>query len=760
MARVPYSGVPDVSAPLEAPQDYQHIEASPASFGAQTAEAVGQVGQDLTKTADFYGKVAADNSTNNFLEGATKLLHGDPNIPGDTGYFGKRGADAMSAREETSQALDELISEQREALSTPEARQQFEVDSRRYRAQYQTQMGTYADEQQKVWATHTNQTSAQLALNDAARQPGNEIAAGAAQGRVRDAYAKNAQLMGEDTQGAVLKADQDVTLARIRSSIVNDPATAQHIFDTQGSVLASLPNYDQISRQVKGAVIDSQMAPATDAFVADTLGRAQGRTGATTGTPSATDISAAIGGQEWHGKGPAPTSVNGAVGPSQILPGTAVRYGLDPTKLNDPAYAAHARDVITQHISALPNVQGDPARIAVGYFSGEGNIAPLGSATPYLQDRADGNGKTTSSYVSDVLGRLQKYPSTADAINANMSSSVDEARTYAEKQWPNYPDVQERFVQGVERRLSQTVAQQHQDYEVATHIVQGAMAGPKPPISEDELVASSPQVAEAWRSMQLNNPMGAIGVERMFDANAKGKAVAYGTDFKPYLDRVLAPATNADRITNAAGIWPYVGQGNDAPLTNTGASALSDLIASRGTPQGEAAASQIKTFVDQMHGQMTYSNPGIGRVDPRGDALFSRYMAQALPIIVKAQQNGTLAQVLDPRSSDYIGNAAQAFMRPQAQVFKEQMQDEAARQMNPPHLPAFTVDSLKRTLDGLDNDQQRQETLKEAVRTKRLSPDVYSAFWRLHTGTVPGQPHNPLSDITVQNEAYPGGKAP
>jgi hypothetical protein len=49
---------------------------------------------------------------------------------------------------------------------------------------------------------------------------------------------------------------------------------------------------------------------------------------------------------------------------------------------------------------------GDPARIAVGYFSGAGNIAPPGSPTPWKVDKADPTGKTVSSYVSDVLARV------------------------------------------------------------------------------------------------------------------------------------------------------------------------------------------------------------------------------------------------------------------------------------------------------------------------------------------------------------------
>lgn len=48
---------------------------------------------------------------------------------------------------------------------------------------------------------------------------------------------------------------------------------------------------------------------------------------------------------------------------------------------------------------------GDIGRIATAYFSGEGNVAPPGSPTPFLHNVADSNGKTVASYVGDILGR-------------------------------------------------------------------------------------------------------------------------------------------------------------------------------------------------------------------------------------------------------------------------------------------------------------------------------------------------------------------
>lgn len=135
-------------------------------------------------------------------------------------------------------------------------------------------------------------------------------------------------------------------------------------------------------------------------------------------------ISSAILGQESGNNPNSPTSINGAVGAAQIEPRTFKQYALPGEDINNPAdnIAVHKRI-----IADLANkANGDPARIAVGYFSGPGNIAPPDSPTPYKTDHKDGNGKTVSSYVSDVLGRMNpvsdaqagELPSTGENNNS------------------------------------------------------------------------------------------------------------------------------------------------------------------------------------------------------------------------------------------------------------------------------------------------------------------------------------------------------
>ena len=132
-------------------------------------------------------------------------------------------------------------------------------------------------------------------------------------------------------------------------------------------------------------------------------------------------ISSAILGQESGNNANAHTSIDGAIGQAQITPGTFKQYALPGEDINNPADNLAVHNRIISDLSDKAN--GDPARIAVGYFSGPGNIAPSDSPTPYKNDTKDGNGKSVSSYVSDVMGRMPVQ--TADSGNVKTDAQVD-----------------------------------------------------------------------------------------------------------------------------------------------------------------------------------------------------------------------------------------------------------------------------------------------------------------------------------------------
>lgn len=751
VGRNDYNPVPEVQARTAAPDDFQHIEANPNAFGAEEGQAIQRFGQAALQTAHFYGQVAADNASNNTLQQVTNILHGDPSktVMGadgqptaDTGYLGMLGANAMKAREGTMKAIDDAIEKGRSSLSTPESQLQYDVDTRRWRAQWASEVGSHADQQQKTWAVDTNTTSLNLALNDAARNPLDPTKVQDVTDRARKALVRNASILGTDPSGAILKADQEVGLARLRSVIASDPGNAQKVLDETKGVLGSLPNYDGIVRSVKEATINHTLGPAIDQAVGEATKGALGQTGIATGTPDLPTLSAAFFGQESGNRDNVGTSVNGAVGPGQIEPNTFAAYAKPGERIDNPADNRAVQQRILADYSQRYN--GDVGRVAVAYFSGPGNVAPAGSPTPWLHDRVDGNGKSTSSYVSDIESRLSKYPSTADAITANMPNVLAKAQKTAENLFPDYPDAQERYVLGVQRRLEQSVSQQRQLYEVDTHIVQSTFTGPHPPISEDQLEALGPQYKTAWESMQVTNPLAAEGVRRMFDANARGAAGTLGTETKGYLDRVLAPSADPNRITNPAGLWPYVGKGDDAVLTNTGAGQLAQLLSLRSGPQGETFAAQAKTFFDNVHADLTFSSAAAGRNDPKGEALFSKFVATAIPIMVNAQKSGSLDKVLNPNSPDYLGNLAITLARKPAQIMRDRLENTG-----------MAAEETK----YMDEGARGRYLLKQAVQSGRLTVQQAKqvgldlGYFRPSATPKPGAPATPAPEPSPMERA-------
>jgi hypothetical protein len=96
-------------------------------------------------------------------------------------------------------------------------------------------------------------------------------------------------------------------------------------------------------------------------------------------------------------------SPQGAVGYGQIMPGTFKQYARPGENINNPAdnIAVHNR-IIADYNARWPN---DPARVAVAYFSGPGNVSKPGSPTPWIKNTSDVN-ENVSKYVANALAKM------------------------------------------------------------------------------------------------------------------------------------------------------------------------------------------------------------------------------------------------------------------------------------------------------------------------------------------------------------------
>ena len=608
MARNDYTGVPDVEPQLGAANDYEHIETSPGNFGGQVGQATEQAGADLFKLQGFYDETAANESLNNYLQSAQSIMNGQPGktVPGpdgqpgpDMGFLGLRGANAMSALQPASEALDEAATEQRSGLKTLVAQKQFDADSRRYRAQFLNEMSTHAREQQFTWMADTNATAGTVALNGVGAQPLNDATVADATERVRQAYVRNAQLKGEDPAGAILKADQDVALARIRSLVgsdnPNDRAAAQTILDQSSHILASLPNYDGIVRQVKGAVVEATLDPTVDNLVSGALSGAHGAgiagplpspsADAQLDAPDRTRGQSTV--QFYQSKGWSAAAGAGIAANLYAESGISP----NPSGSNDggAAYGAfQAHDAyqrsFQEHMgkpiqgSSLQDQEeflhwdltqgpdkavGDQLKNAqtpeeAARIFMTGIERPKDQSPQAIADRSAVARQIAGGTFAPAPGAPQGAAqsggmSVADRLENDKPTLIANARTALEAKFPNQPDIVDRGVEKFERQLNVQITQQDQQYLVDTHVVQSAMDQAKP-TSEQDLIALSPQVAQAWQANADREPACRSRRAACSDANARGLATQFGTQFKGYLDRVLAPDGDPTRIKDPSGL--------------------------------------------------------------------------------------------------------------------------------------------------------------------------------------------------------------
>ena len=152
-------------------------------------------------------------------------------------------------------------------------------------------------------------------------------------------------------------------------------------------------------------------------------------------------------------------------------------YQIQPDTFKQYAQPGESYDNPQDHDAVYPRIindlsqkaGGDPARIAVGYFSGPGNIAPPESPTPYLKDKTDKNGKSVSSYVEDVTGRLPQTatltqtPASMETQEPDYSGYSDDEILKAANQKPDQPAEPDFSLMGDLKQMGQSVKSGFQD---------------------------------------------------------------------------------------------------------------------------------------------------------------------------------------------------------------------------------------------------------------------------------------------------------
>lgn len=182
------------------------------------------------------------------------------------------------------------------------------------------------------------------------------------------------------------------------------------------------------------------------------------------------------------------TSIDGAHGGMQIIPATFQRYAKPGERIDNPD------DNMRVGVRIIKDLAGkfgnDPAKIATGYFSGEGNVN-AGQGSAWKNDLADGNGKRVSGYVADILAKVGGI-GTANAGEMKASGLPDLAKQ------PKWRDIENGAkYQKLPDAEKQALKSRYFDELIAPH---AKAAGADVQAERQKFIAVQPAVAPDNRS--------------------------------------------------------------------------------------------------------------------------------------------------------------------------------------------------------------------------------------------------------------------
>lgn len=664
-----------VSPSTNAGNDYLSVRSNPGDFGANIGEATQGFGKTLGQASETQTQInlqqqgLANEHAANMAE--IKSITDGGEI--ETQFKNLKGLEAYNARGQYAQQYLQLNQKIRDGLGNPEAQKAFDqLINRRVGFTIQG-MNDYAHTEQNNAYKQGNIDSAQLSLD---RMGSYDVATN--------------QNQFNYEQGNVIHQANTLYTAPGHGLYQNtpatqDPKTGMLKYDTstpEGQLAqASYDNY--IDKQLGtgyenatkiiafdpkngniGKAVDfledhkNDMKPATYArlssqlsgpyrneqsrnIVEGQLDQAHEDYSQSAGLVNPSSLSNAFLQQE-SGNGKTSTNLG------QIQPGTWQQFAKPGEDINNPNdNKAVTQRILTQYSKDYFN---DPSRIAVAYFSGPGNVAPVGSPTPWKQDSQDANGKSVSSYVADIKNRIGVAPTIggnlhqteADYLGDHEPALIEQARGQAAKQ--GFDSIgQDMAADKMRARIAEKRSIQNNEVHSLSMSVLGKVTNDKNPITNEAFLDNSQDqnLRSQWERLQALDPYKSNGIRRIIQANAEGHSATFGTDFYSHYNDVLTGKT-----TDISQLQDYVG-GNKSPVSNTGLKAIKSELDNMATPQGQAFAAKERAFLDDtkktVTGQKFY--PGAD-----SSVLNSKFQTQLMSLIpqIQAKRADLVRQGKDP----------------------------------------------------------------------------------------------------------------
>lgn len=770
-----YNPVQTVSPNVGSSDNLLNVQASPRDFGAGVGEgfqALGNAGEQAAKSQMQVEMQRQGMQNETYVADAEAKLNKEI---GDTDgwYKSLKGQAAVGAYEEATKRISDARSRIAASMPNEAAKRSFNTLAARTEGFTLRDYGNYKGAQQKQSFLDAKSALQEQAIDSASKTgvANDPYQLGQALGTVADTAAGLVQAQGWDLNTKegkdVYKQYLDTQQGRIWENAIKTVAFDPETGDVNKAVKMLEDNRDRIPAKMYAQLAHELQAPyrnnQTRGVADETIGWADKKytDSITTVTPlppplgtKGSDDEKVWGGVPLANPGNQPDihsvtdrfihQESGGKGDNlgQIQPGTWQRYAKPNEDINDPIDNRRVTERILTDLSKKYN--GDLKKVAVAYFSGEGNVSESGD-TPWKNDLKDKNGKSVSSYVSDITGGQQQAQQIGQPVVKNAPTYINKADYYRENYgeivkhardaaWEKFHDVglADAAASRVEQRISEVIRTQDLSDKVnadrVRRFVFGEDNGGHMITSIDQLENASPEMRDAWHKFETDNPLGAEAIKnRIITANSRGKSLEYGTDFwKHYEDMV------SGKITNDTQLYGYVdpAKGKLSPLTNTGLQMLIKERQLAGTPEGAAFLNAEKAYFERLRTEIVGSLAGH---NPRGEQIFQKAMMQLLPQIQAARANGLSAgDLFDKESGNYLGDASRWDTRPldiRLKDFQTIISPLTVGGLVNPHLN--DPEKLKTAVGGLDKvtDGKAGNTqLQGMVDKKLMSPEEARAY--------------------------------
>lgn len=708
-----YNPTPSEAPSTQAPNDLLSVRASPQDFGSQIGEAAQGLGRNIgevgKQTVDYVLKQQGMLNETLSTNADSQLQIDQANILNQ--YKSLEGLQAAGAYGSTVTSLQVSREKLRQSMPNPAAARAFDMLSLRSTGFAIRDAASHSATQIKKAHDDSSNAGMNLAIDQASRpqvaedpqrfndalQSTRFFAQQQLQSRGYIIPGPDGKVTLDDNGDPVFSNDENGKMAsqvyhsyiqaaegKIWANRIKTLAFDPSVGNVNKAYQVLQDNADSIPAATRAELVATLKGPLQNEGARQAADQAVGLANqgyndhiASTDT-GAKDIRDSITKQESGGRTTSPDSIDGAVGVHQILQATFNQFA----KPGEDIHNAKDNEAVYNRIidKYSQDYEGDPARIAVAYFSGPNNISPIGSPHPWISDRHDGNGKYVSSYVADVTNRIGKsdttaenYMTQADYLRKNYSSVIQHARDIAASN-PNADATSiDLAAQRTEQKVNDIIRQQElsvqADVDSVAGYIKGSNVNKQPVTNLDQLESAPSEIRNAWHNVMTNDYYKSQGIMNAIQANSRGVQTTYGTTPWLFLKRALGPSNAQDYIRSSDDLRNSIGPTKDSPLTNTGASAIGDEIKYRDQDaNGRAFMDQEYKFFQGLHKETV--PPFLFPRQEIGPAKLEEHFNQQLPsllALIKAGRTSgkTAAQLFSPKlngkdNPDYVGNSFDA----------------------------------------------------------------------------------------------------